>query len=60
MNAQRNHASAANSACEATESISIMAFLTREADVMEIYKHSLDAPSHAALRTAVFSNIWFG
>jgi ATP-binding cassette, subfamily B (MDR/TAP), member 1 len=27
---------------------------------MEIYKWSLDAPSHASFRMAVYSNIWFG
>jgi ATP-binding cassette subfamily B (MDR/TAP) protein 1 len=50
----------ANFACEATGSIRTVASLTREADVMEIYERSLDAPSHAAFRMAIFSNIWFG
>jgi ATP-binding cassette subfamily B (MDR/TAP) protein 1 len=27
---------------------------------MQIYERSLDAPSHASFRMAVFSNIWFG
>jgi ATP-binding cassette, subfamily B (MDR/TAP), member 1 len=52
--------SSANFACEATGSIRTVASLTREADVMEIYERSLDAPSHAQFRMAIFSNIWFG
>jgi ATP-binding cassette, subfamily B (MDR/TAP), member 1 len=57
---KKAYESSANFACEATGSIRTVASLTREADVMEIYTRSLDAPSHAAFRMAVFSNIWFG
>jgi ATP-binding cassette, subfamily B (MDR/TAP), member 1 len=57
---KKSYESSANFACEATGSIRTVASLTREADVMEIYRRSLDAPSQAAFRMAVFSNIWFG
>jgi len=57
---RKAYESSANFACEAIRSIRTIASLNREADVMEIYKASLDAPSRAAFRTAVFSNIWFG
>jgi ATP-binding cassette subfamily B (MDR/TAP) protein 1 len=57
---KKAYESSANFACEATGSIRTVASLTREADVMRIYEDSLDAPSHAQFRMAVFSNIWFG
>lgn len=57
---RKAYESSANFACESIRSIRTVASLNREDDVMEIYKRSLDAPSRAAFRTAMFSNIWFG
>ena len=57
---KKSNENSANFACEATGSIRTVASLSREADVMKIYKQSLDGPSQTANRITVFSNIWFG